>query len=78
MTQEEINRQINAKQAKVNDLLRRLNETDYVGIKIAEGAATKTEYAAKRAERQGWRDEINALRDEIEELEAMTPDDVEA
>ena len=47
---------------------------DYIAAKIAEGKATKTEYAAQIAERQTWRDDINAARDEIARLEDIEPD----
>jgi hypothetical protein len=49
-------------------------DTDYIAAKIAEGKATKSEYADKIAERQQWRDDINAAKDEIERLEALEPD----
>ena len=45
-----------------------LARTDYVAAKIAEGAATKEEYAEILAQRQAWRDEINALDVEITTL----------
>lgn len=45
-----------------------LARTDYVAAKIAEGAATKEEYADVLAQRQAWRNEINALDAEIETL----------
>lgn len=38
-----------------------LRETDYVAIKIMEGAATKEEYADILQERSRWRAEINEL-----------------
>lgn len=38
-----------------------LSATDYAVIKIAEGAATAEEYAELIAQRQQWRQEINAL-----------------
>lgn len=38
-----------------------LRETDYVVIKIAEGAAAPEEYADVIAQRQAWRNEINQL-----------------
>lgn len=50
-----------AKEARINELKAKLSETDYVAAKIAEGAATKEEYASVLADRQAWRDEINAL-----------------
>lgn len=42
-----------------------LSKTDYAVIKIAEGAATAEEYADVIAQRQGWREEINELEDEV-------------
>jgi hypothetical protein len=38
-----------------------LAQTDYVAVKIAEGAATKAEYAERLARRQAWRQEIAEL-----------------
>lgn len=43
-------------------LKQKLADTDYVTAKIAEGSATREEYADVIAKRQQWRDEINALR----------------
>ena len=42
--------------------------------KIAEGKATKKEYADKIAQRQQWRDDINAANLEIERLKALEPE----
>lgn len=42
----------------------KLAATDYISAKIADGAATREEYADKLAERAAWRSRIN-------ELEAM-------
>ena len=42
-------------------LKRKLSETDYAVIKIAEGAATTADYADLIAQRQTWRAEINDL-----------------
>lgn len=50
-----------AKKARISELKAKLSETDYVAAKIAEGAATREEYAAVLANRQAWRDEINQL-----------------
>ena len=41
-----------------------LSATDYAVIKIAEGVATPEEYAELIAQRQQWRQEINALEAE--------------
>lgn len=54
-TEEEI------KQARINELKQLLADTDYVVIKIAEGAATPEEYADVIANRQAWREEIREL-----------------
>ncbi len=39
----------------------RLAETDYIGIKIAEGSATKEEYADIIAQREEWRETIRSI-----------------
>lgn len=54
------------KQARLNrleiaDLKHKLTATDYIAAKIAEGAATREEYAEKLAERAAWRARINEL-----------------
>ena len=54
-TQEEINAQ------RIAELKELLKLTDYVVIKIAEGAATAEDYADVIAQRQAWRAEINRL-----------------
>ena len=41
-----------------------LAATDYIAIKIAEGAATAEEYAEELAHRRYWRSEINRLEAE--------------
>lgn len=52
------------KQARLAKLHKALADSDYIAAKIAEGAATREEYADKLAQRQSWRDEINALESE--------------
>ena len=74
MTQTEINEAINAQESIILDREARLTATDYIAAKIAEGKATKTEYADKIAERQQWRDDINAANAEIERLKTIEPD----
>jgi len=74
MTQTEINEAINAQQSIILDREGKLTSTDYIAAKIAEGKATKSEYADKIAERQQWRDDINAANTEIERLKAMEPE----
>lgn len=48
-------------EGRVAELRRLLADTDYIAAKIAEGAATREEYASVIARRQQWRDEINEL-----------------
>lgn len=49
------------KAERITALKRKLSETDYAVIKIAEGAATTADYADLIAQRQTWRAEINDL-----------------
>ena len=74
MKQAEIIEAINAQQSIILDREAHLTATDYIAAKIAEGKATKTEYADKIAQRQTWRDDINAANVEIERLKALEPD----
>ena len=74
MKQAEIIEAINAQQSVILDREGKLTSTDYIAAKIAEGKATKTEYADKIAERQTWRDDINAANAEIDRLKALEPD----
>jgi hypothetical protein len=74
MKKYEIDALINEQQTIILDREGKLTSTDYIAAKIAEGKATKSEYADKIAERQGWRDDINAAKAEIERLEAIEPD----
>lgn len=53
----------------------RLSNSDYIAAKIAEGSATKEEYREQIAERQRWREEINAAEERIAELENEMPED---
>ena len=46
---------------QIQELKGKLAETDYKAIKYAEGLLTEEEYAETKAQRQAWRDEINAL-----------------
>ena len=77
MKKSEIIEQINAQQTIILDREGKLTATDYIAAKIAEGKATKTEYADKIAERQQWRDDINAANAEIARLEAIEPEPAE-
>lgn len=46
---------------EIAELKAKLAETDYIAAKIAEGAATREEYAEELAERAAWRARINEL-----------------
>ncbi len=74
MTKAEIIELINEQNTIILDREAKLTSTDYIAAKIAEGKATKAEYAEKIAERQAWRDDINAAKEEIARLEAIDPD----
>lgn len=49
----------------INELKCKLLETDYQAIKYAEGFISETDYSSIKAQRQAWRDEINALEAEL-------------
>lgn len=46
---------------EISELKAKLLATDYIAAKIAEGAATREEYAEELAERASWRSRINEL-----------------
>ena len=46
---------------EITQLKKQLSDTDYKAIKYAEGQISESEYASIRAERQGYRDQINEL-----------------
>ena len=46
---------------EISELKAKLTETDYIAAKIAEGAATREEYAEELSERAAWRARINEL-----------------
>lgn len=75
MTKIEIQELVNEQQSIIADREAKLKVTDYVALKIAEGKATKTQYADTLAQRQQWRDEINAAQDEISTLNAIEPEE---
>ena len=74
MKQDEIQQLINEQYTIILDREAKLTSTDYIAAKIAEGKATQEEYADKIAERQTWRDDINAAQDEIKRLEELEPE----
>lgn len=46
---------------EIAELKAKLAATDYIAAKIAEGAATREEYAEELVERASWRSRINKL-----------------
>ena len=50
---------------ELEELRNNLSSTDYIACKIAEGSATKEEYAELIQTRQAWRDRINQLEEVI-------------
>ena len=75
MTRDEINQLLNEHHTIILDREGKLTSTDYIDNKIVECAATKEHYADRIAERQQWRDDINAAQAEIKRLEALEPDE---
>ena len=67
-TQDE--KDLEAAEQEEQELLQKLRDTDYIAIKIAEGVATKEEYADVLQQRAEARDRINALRASQESLTA--------
>jgi hypothetical protein len=59
--QTEAEKQTDANAERIRILKGHLAGTDYIAVKIAEGSATKNEYASKIAERQAWRQELQTL-----------------
>ena len=74
MKQTEINEAINAQESIILDREGKLSSTDYIAAKLAEGKATQEEFADKIAQRQTWRDDINAAQAEIDRLKSLEPD----
>ena len=62
-----------AKKEWINAHILRFKEqlvaTDYIALKLAEGAATQDEYAEQIASRQALRDTINTYQDAINALD---------
>ena len=71
MTANERNERLNALASIVLEKEAYLLLTDYISAKLAEGVATKEEYAEKLALRNEARKAINDAQEEIAELEAM-------
>lgn len=50
-----------ARLARIDELKGLLSASDYRAIKYAEGVLSEEEFAESKAQRQVWRDEVNAL-----------------
>lgn len=62
-TQDE--KDLEAAEQEEQELLQKLRDTDYIAIKIAEGAVEEDKqerYEEIKAQRKEWRDQVNALR----------------
>lgn len=62
-TQDE--KDLEAAEQEEQEILQKLRDTDYIAIKIAEGAVEEYEqerYEEIKAQRKEWRDQVNALR----------------
>ena len=57
--------EIDEVQRKISEIKAKLSETDYQAIKYVEGFISEADYAQIKAQRQAWRDEINALETEL-------------
>lgn len=56
---------LQSKLARISELKLLLDETDYQAIKYAEELTSTEEYEPVRLQRQVWREEINCLRDQV-------------
>lgn len=74
-TQDE--KDLEAAEQEEQEILQKLRDTDYIAVKIAEGAVTEEEaprYEEIKAQRQEWRDQVNALRASQQALTAKSPE----
>lgn len=56
----------NALVVERNNMLQMLKQTDYVALKIGEGASTTQDYTEVLANRTAWRTRINEIDVELE------------
>jgi hypothetical protein len=57
-------------QQKINELKRKLRDTDYTAIKYAEGLISEEDYAPIKVERESYRVQIRECEAKIAELKA--------
>lgn len=63
--------QIMANNVRIFGLKQLLKDSDYKALKFCDGALTSEEYEPTRVQRQAWRDEINALEEDVRAWEAV-------
>lgn len=56
-------------QGEINALQQLLANSDYQATKHSEGMISDDDYAETKAARQGWRDRINQIKFEMQQLE---------
>lgn len=74
MTQEDIRLALEEQKGIILENKAYLTSTDYISAKIADGAATRDEYAEQLDNREAARERIRKAEQLILELEALTPD----
>ena len=55
---------------RINELKRKLADTDYKAIKYAEGELSAEEFAETKEQRKAWRAEINVLESKLQALQS--------
>ena len=66
-----IEKAINEIHTRIIDIKLKLQCTDYLAIKYAEGEITASEFAPTLTQRREWRTEINLLEDQLKVYESQ-------
>lgn len=75
MTKQEIEDRKNFLASVILDREAKLKEHDYVSAKIADGRASKEEYAGIIDLKNQWAEEVNQARADLSNLDNLVPDD---
>lgn len=75
MTRQEIEDRKNFLASVILDREAKLKEHDYVSAKIADGRASKEEYADIINLKNQWAEEVNQARADLSNLDNLVPDD---
>lgn len=75
MTRQEIEDRKNFLASVILDREAKLKEHDYVSAKIADGRASKEEYADIINRKNQWAEEVNQARADLSNLDKLVPDD---